>query len=143
MIMTTSENHIAPTVVKSDAQWREELTPAEYQVLRQAGTERPFTGEYWDSTREGVYECRACGAELFTSREKFGSNCGWPSFYAPLAEGSVKYLHDRSLGMDRIEVRCTACDSHLGHLFKGEGLDIPTDERFCINSVCLKLRETS
>lgn len=143
MIMTTSENHIAPTVVKSDAQWREELTPAEYQVLRQAGTERPFTGEYWDSTQEGVYECRACGAELFTSREKFGSNCGWPSFYAPLAEGSVKYLHDRSLGMDRIEVRCTACDSHLGHLFKGEGLDIPTDERFCINSVCLKLRETS
>lgn len=143
MIMTTSENHIAPTVVRSDAQWREELTPAEYQVLRQAGTERPFTGEYWDSTREGVYECRACGAELFTSREKFGSNCGWPSFYAPLAEGSVKYLHDRSLGMDRIEVRCTACDSHLGHLFKGEGLDIPTDERFCINSVCLKLRETS
>ena len=141
--MTTSENHIAPTVVKSDAQWREELTPAEYQVLRQAGTERPFTGEYWDSTQEGVYECRACGAELFTSREKFGSNCGWPSFYAPLAEGSVKYLHDRSLGMDRIEVRCTACDSHLGHLFKGEGLDIPTDERFCINSVCLKLRETS
>lgn len=143
MIMTTSENHIAPTVVKSDAQWREELTPAEYQVLRQAGTERPFTGEYWDSTQEGVYECRACGAELFTSREKFGSNCGWPSFYAPLAEGSVKYLHDRSLGMDRIEVRCTACDSHLGHLFKGEGLDIPTDERFCINSVCLKLRETA
>lgn len=139
--MTTSENFVGPTVTKSDAQWREELSPAEYQVLRQAGTERPFTGEYWDSTQEGVYECRACGAELFTSREKFASDCGWPSFFAPLAEGTVRYLHDRSLGMDRIEVRCTACDSHLGHLFKGEGLNTPTDERFCINSVCLTLRE--
>ncbi|MEV8182788.1 peptide-methionine (R)-S-oxide reductase MsrB [Specibacter sp. NPDC078692] len=131
----------APAVVKSDAQWREELSPAEYQVLRQAGTERPFTGEYWDSMQEGVYECRACGAELFTSKEKFSSHCGWPSFFAPLAEGSVRYLHDNTLGMERIEVRCTACDSHLGHLFKGEGYDTPTDERFCINSISMTLRE--
>ncbi len=144
MNMNSSENSavpVAPAVVKSDAQWREELTPAEYQVLRQAGTERPFTGEYWDSMQEGVYECRACGAELFTSKEKFSSHCGWPSFFAPLADGSVRYLHDKSLGMERIEVRCMSCDSHLGHLFKGEGYDTPTDERFCINSISMTLRE--
>ena len=137
--MTTPES--TPAVTKTDAQWREELSPAEYQVLRQAGTERPFTGEYWDSMQEGVYACRACGAELFTSKEKFASHCGWPSFFAPLADGTVRYLHDKSLGMERIEVRCTACDSHLGHLFKGEGYDTPTDERFCINSVSLTLKE--
>ena len=137
--MTTPE--FTPAVTKSETQWREELSPAEYQVLRQAGTERPFTGEYWDSVQEGVYACRACGAELFTSKEKFASHCGWPSFFAPLADGTVRYLHDKSLGMERIEVRCTACDSHLGHLFKGEGYDTPTDERFCINSVSLTLKE--
>ncbi|GAA4658211.1 peptide-methionine (R)-S-oxide reductase MsrB [Arthrobacter cryoconiti] len=131
---------VAPSVIKSDSEWRAELTPEEFAVLRQAGTERPFTGEYWDSAQEGVYECRACGAELFTSKEKFASDCGWPSFYAPLADGTVRYLHDNTLGMERIEVRCTACDSHLGHLFKGEGYDTPTDERFCVNSVSLKLR---
>lgn len=141
--MTTSENSAVPTVVKTDQQWRNELTPAEYQVLRQAGTERPYTGEYWDSTQEGVYECRACGAELFTSKEKFSAHCGWPAFYAPLADGTVRYLHDKTLGMERIEVRCMACDSHLGHLFEGEGYDTPTDQRFCINSVSLKLREPS
>ncbi len=139
--MTTSETPASPSVVKSDAQWREELNDAEFKVLRQAGTERPFTGEYWDSMQEGVYECRACGAELFSSREKFSSQCGWPSFFAPLAGGTVRYLHDRTLGMQRTEVRCTACDSHLGHLFEGEGYDTPTDERFCINSICLTLRE--
>ncbi|MDO5753620.1 peptide-methionine (R)-S-oxide reductase MsrB [Arthrobacter sp.] len=139
--MTTSETPAAPSVVKPDAQWREELSAAEYQVLRKAGTERPFTGEYWDSTQEGVYECRACGAELFSSREKFSSHCGWPSFFAPLADGTVRYLHDNTMGMKRVEVRCTACDSHLGHLFEGEGYDTPTDERFCINSICLTLRE--
>ena len=137
--MTTPES--TPAVTKSEAQWREELSPAEYQVLRQAGTERPFTGEYCDSMQEGVYACRACGAELFTSKEKFASHCGWPSFFAPLADGTVRYLHDKSLGMERIEVRCTACDSHLGHLFKAEGYDTPTDERFCINSVSLTLKE--
>jgi peptide-methionine (R)-S-oxide reductase len=131
----------SPTMVKSDAQWRQELTPDEFAVLRQAATERPYTGEYWDSTQEGVYACRACGAELFTSKEKFHSHCGWPSFFAPLADGTVKYLHDKSLGMERIEVRCAACDSHLGHLFKGEGYDTPTDERFCINSVSLRLKQ--
>jgi peptide-methionine (R)-S-oxide reductase len=129
----------AGTVQKSDAQWREELTPEEYRVLRQAGTERPYTGEYWDTHTEGVYQCRACGAELFTSSEKFDSHCGWPSFWAPLAEGKVRYIHDRTLGMDRIEVRCGTCDSHLGHVFEGEGYGTPTDQRYCINSVSLRL----
>lgn len=127
------------TVRKTDAEWREELTPEEYYVLRQAGTERPFTGEYWDTHTSGVYQCRACGAELFTSNEKFDSHCGWPSFWAPLADGTVCYIHDRTLGMDRIEVRCATCDSHLGHVFEGEGYGTPTDQRYCINSVSLKL----
>lgn len=126
-------------VQKTDDQWREELTPEEYQVLRKAGTERPYTGEYWDTKTAGVYQCRACGSELFTSSEKFDSHCGWPSFFAPLSEGKVRYLHDRSMGMDRIEVRCANCDSHMGHLFEGEGFDTPTDQRFCINSVSVKL----
>ncbi|GHD01309.1 peptide-methionine (R)-S-oxide reductase MsrB [Zhihengliuella salsuginis] len=129
-----------PKVTKSDDEWKRELSPAEYQVLRQAGTERPYTGEYWDTHTEGVYACRACGAELFTSREKFDSHCGWPSFFAPLAEGRVRYLRDESMGMVRVEVRCGTCDSHLGHLFEGEGYATPTDQRFCINSVSLSLR---
>ena len=126
-------------VQKTDEQWREELSPQEYQVLRKAGTERPYTGEYWDTKTAGVYQCRACGSDLFTSSEKFDSHCGWPSFFAPLAEGKVRYLHDRSMGMDRIEVRCANCDSHMGHLFEGEGFDTPTDQRFCINSISVKL----
>lgn len=130
---------VQPTVQKTDEQWREELTPDEYRVLRQAGTERPYTGEYWDTHTAGVYQCRACGTELFTSKEKFDSHCGWPSFWAPLAEGKVRYIHDRTLGMDRVEVRCAACDSHLGHVFEGEGYGTPTDQRYCINSVSLKL----
>lgn len=126
-------------VEKTEQQWREELSPEEYRVLRQAGTERPYTGEYWDTHTAGVYQCRACGTELFTSREKFDSHCGWPSFWAPLADGTVRYIHDRTLGMERIEVRCAACDSHLGHVFEGEGYGTPTDQRYCINSVSLKL----
>lgn len=126
-------------VTKSDAEWREELTPEEYHVLRQSGTERPYTGEYWDTHTAGVYQCRACGTELFTSNEKFDSHCGWPSFWAPLAEGTVRYIHDRSLGMERVEVRCASCDSHLGHVFEGEGYGTPTDQRYCINSLSLKL----
>lgn len=135
----TEETTGTVPVQKTDEQWREELTPEEYQVLRKAGTERPYTGEYWDTKTAGVYQCRACGSELFTSGEKFDSHCGWPSFFAPLAEGKVRYLHDRSMGMDRIEVRCANCDSHMGHLFEGEGFDTPTDQRFCINSISVKL----
>ena len=127
------------SVAKSDEQWRAELSPQEYAVLRQAGTERPFTGEYEDTTTEGVYACRACGTELFTSTEKFASHCGWPSFFAPLAEDRVRYLEDTTFGMRRVEVRCAACDSHLGHVFEGEGYGTPTDLRYCINSVSVRL----
>jgi peptide-methionine (R)-S-oxide reductase len=127
-------------VEKTDEQWREELSPAEYQVLRQAGTERPFVGEYTDTKTEGVYACRACGAELFTSDTKFDSHCGWPSFYTPLAGDTVEYIEDNSLGMKRVEVRCATCGSHLGHVFEGEGYDTPTDQRYCINSISLTLR---
>ncbi|RAJ44217.1 peptide-methionine (R)-S-oxide reductase [Kitasatospora sp. SolWspMP-SS2h] len=125
-------------VQKSDAEWRAELTPEEYHVLREAGTERPFVGEYTDTKTVGVYSCRACGAELFSSETKFDSHCGWPSYYSPLAGDSVEYLEDSSLGMRRVEVRCKKCGSHLGHVFEGEGYDTPTDQRYCINSISLR-----
>ncbi len=128
----------------TDSQWRERLSVAEYQVLRQAGTERPFTGEYTDTKTVGVYSCRACSAELFRSETKFDSHCGWPSFYAPLAQDRVEYLEDRSIpGRPRVEVRCASCGSHLGHVFEGEGYGTPTDLRYCINSVCLTLAPES
>ncbi|WP_432523996.1 peptide-methionine (R)-S-oxide reductase MsrB [Kineococcus sp. SYSU DK006] len=127
-------------VTKTDAEWRAQLDPQEYQVLRQAGTERPFTGEYEDTTTEGVYACRGCGAELFTSTEKFASHCGWPSFYDPKQSDAVELLEDDSLGMRRTEVRCASCGSHLGHVFEGEGYPTPTDQRYCINSISLTLR---
>ena len=127
-------------VQKTDEQWRQELTPEEYAVLRQAGTERPWTGEYNETKTEGVYSCRACGAELFTSDTKFESHCGWPSFYTPLAGDTVEYIEDNTLGMKRVEVRCANCGSHLGHVFEGEGYDTPTDQRYCINSISLTLQ---
>lgn len=128
-------------VTKSDEQWREELSADEFSVLRAAGTERPFTGEYTDTKTEGVYACRACGSELFTSDTKFDSHCGWPSFYTPLAEDRVEYVQDDSLpGRPRIEVRCASCGSHMGHVFEGEGYDTPTDQRYCINSISMTLR---
>ncbi|MFG2301337.1 peptide-methionine (R)-S-oxide reductase MsrB [Actinacidiphila glaucinigra] len=130
---------MAYEVDKSEEQWRQELTPQEYAVLRQAGTERPFTGEYTDTTTRGVYSCRACGAELFTSDTKFESHCGWPSFYDPKDSKAVELIEDRSMGMTRTEVRCTRCGSHLGHVFEGEGYDTPTDQRYCINSISLRL----
>jgi peptide-methionine (R)-S-oxide reductase len=123
----------------TDKEWRERLTPEEYRVLRQAGTEAAFTGEYTDTKTEGVYRCRACGAELFRSAEKFESHCGWPSFYQPTADDAVELLQDRSMGAVRTEVRCANCGSHLGHVFEGEGYQVPTDQRWCINSVSLTL----
>lgn len=121
-------------------QWRERLSPDEFAVLRKGGTERAFTGEYWDTHIEGVYSCRACGSELFRSAEKFDSHCGWPSFFAPLAQDRVEYLTDTTLGMKRVEVRCANCGSHLGHVFEGEGYDTPTDQRYCINSISIRLQ---
>ncbi|WP_432546241.1 peptide-methionine (R)-S-oxide reductase MsrB [Kineococcus sp. SYSU DK004] len=141
--MTSSETTGRYAVTKTDAEWREQLSPQEYAVLRQAGTERPFTGEYEDTTTEGVYACRACGAELFTSSEKFASHCGWPSFFDPKDSDAVELLQDRSLGMVRTEVRCANCGSHLGHVFEGEGYPTPTDQRYCINSISLTLRPTA
>lgn len=129
-------------VEKSDEQWREELTRQEYEVLRGAGTERPFVGEYTDTKTTGVYSCRACGAELFRSDTKFESHCGWPSFYDPADTAAVELIEDRTMGTVRTEVRCAKCGSHLGHVFEGEGYDTPTDQRYCINSISLRLAPT-
>lgn len=127
-------------IAKDEQQWRDQLTPAEFEVLREGGTERPFAGEYTDTITEGVYACRACGSELFRSDAKFESHCGWPSFYSPLAQDRVEYLTDTSMGSTRVEVRCGSCGSHLGHVFDGEGYSTPTDQRYCINSISLTLR---
>lgn len=123
----------------SEEDWKQRLSPEEYQVLRQAGTEAPFKGEYTDTETAGVYRCRACGAELFRSTEKFHSHCGWPSFYDPKDSDAVITREDNSLGMRRVEVLCANCESHLGHVFAGEGYDTPTDLRYCINSISLTL----
>ena len=124
-----------------DAILKNQLDPLAFEVLRHGGTERAFTGEYTDTETEGIYRCRACDAELFRSDEKFHSGCGWPSFYAPKASDAVVLLEDRSLfPRVRTEVRCASCGSHLGHVFEGEGYDVPTDQRWCINSVSLILQ---
>jgi peptide-methionine (R)-S-oxide reductase len=126
-------------VAKTEEEWKEQLTPAEYQVLRQAGTEPAWMGEYTETKTVGVYRCRACQAELFRSETKFDSHCGWPSFFSPLAEDRIEEIVDRTLGMSRTEVRCSACGSHLGHVFAGEGYGTPTDLRYCINSLSISL----
>ena len=128
---------MAYDVEKTDDEWRSELSAAEYHVLREAGTERPFSSPFEDDPTVGVYACRACGAELFRSETKFDAHCGWPSFYTPLAEDRVEYIEDKSLFQTRTEVRCANCGSHLGHVFEGEGFDTTTDQRYCINGISL------
>lgn len=127
-------------VTKTEEDWRSELSPEEFAVLRDAATERPWTGELLDEKRTGIYHCRACGNELFRSDTKFDSHCGWPSFYAPKESDAVELIEDRSLGMVRTEVRCAKCGSHLGHLFD-DAPQTPTGDRFCMNSVSLTFED--
>ncbi|WP_314104601.1 peptide-methionine (R)-S-oxide reductase MsrB [uncultured Frigoribacterium sp.] len=126
-------------VEKSDEEWRRELDPQAYQVLRQAATERPWTGELLDESRAGIYACAACGAELFKSGTKFDSGCGWPSFYESVDPEAVQLIEDDSLGMVRTEVRCATCGSHLGHVFP-DGFGTPTGDRYCMNSISLDFK---
>ena len=124
----------------NEEELKAKLDPLSYEVLRKGATEQAFTGEYTDTEITGVYKCKACQSELFRSETKFHSGCGWPSFYAPTQDDAVTLIEDRSLAPRiRTEVRCAACDSHLGHVFDGEGYDTPTDQRWCINSVSLIL----
>lgn len=123
-------------VSKTDEQWREELSPEQYQVLRGAATERAWTGELLDESRAGLYTCAACNAELFKSGTKFDSGCGWPSFYESVNPEAVQLIEDTSLGMVRTEVRCASCGSHLGHVFD-DGFGTPTGDRYCMNSIAL------
>ena len=123
-------------IQKTDAEWRQELTPEQYRIMRQKGTEHAFTGQYWNNKDEGVYRCAGCGAPLFSSKTKFDSSSGWPSFYAPVEQGNVEVEEDRSFGMKRTEVLCSNCEAHLGHIFD-DGPRDKTGLRYCINSASL------
>jgi len=123
-------------------QWKEKLTPEQYRVLREKGTETPFSGEYDSVFDPGTYTCAACGSELFDSDKKFDAHCGWPSFY-DAKKDAVVFHQDDAHGMSRTEVTCANCGGHLGHVFEGEGYEVPTDQRYCINSVSLKFNKNN
>ena len=128
-----------PKIVRTEQEWRRQLNPLEYHVLRQSGTQRPYTGEYVDTDIIGTYVCRACSAELFRSETKFDSGSGWPTFFAPVSGDALIERMDRTMGMVRTEVICASCHSHLGHIFAGEGFNTPTDLRYTVNSISLRL----
>ncbi len=129
------ESKSTATVVKTEAEWRKQLTPTQYHVTREKGTERPYTGEYWNSKEKGTYKCIGCGEELFSSELKYDSGCGWPSFFDALDKNKIKVVKDTSHGMIREEILCKKCDAHLGHVFDDGPL--PTKLRYCVNSASL------
>jgi methionine-R-sulfoxide reductase len=131
------ERPMADKVTKSPEEWRQQLTPEQYHVARERGTERAFSGKYWDTHTQGTYKCICCAEPLFTSDAKFDSGCGWPSFFVPLKDENITELKDTAYGMVRTEVRCSKCDAHLGHVFE-DGPN-PTGLRYCINSASIDL----
>jgi len=136
---TTKETTMVDKVAKSEEEWKKELSAEEYRIARQAGTERAFANAYWDNHEKGMYHCKCCGTALFASDTKFDSGTGWPSFFSAVSKDNVTLISDRSLGMERIEVRCAKCDAHLGHLFD-DGPQ-PTGQRYCMNSASMQFKQ--